>query len=286
MRLAVLADVHGNLLALEAVAADLETMSPDMVVLLGDQVNRCPWSNEVLAFIADRGWAAILGNHEAVLLRMGHETAHPVFLYRQRFADLWWTWDQLTPASMTQIAEMPEELRLDLPGGPPLRLLHGVKGNPFVGITTDFDDERIHTSLQGVDETDVLTAHTHWPLLRRTTRYTVMNPGSVGMSYNGDPRAHYMLLDGDGEAWRPTLCRVCYPHSRVRAAFEAQGLVAAYGPMGPLYLNTIETGEPWVSDFNYWLRRQSVDRGDNLAQAVEDYLATHGPGRWAFAPLK
>lgn len=286
MRLAVLADIHGNLPALESVAADLESMAPDMVVVLGDQVNRCPWSNEVMAFIAEKAWPAILGNHEIILLRMGDETAHSVFLYRRRFADLWWTWEQLTPANMAAMTELPEERRLDLPGGPPLRLLHGVKGNPFVGITTDYDDAKIDASLAGIEESYVLTAHTHWPLVRRTGRYTVMNPGSVGMSYNGDPRAHYMLLDGDGKTWRPTLCRVDYPHSRVRAAFESQGLFTAYGPMGPLYLNTIETGEPWVSDFMYWLRRQSAERGDNLTEAVEDYLAAHGPGRWAFAPLK
>jgi hypothetical protein len=55
MRLAFLADIHGNLPALEAVLCDLRRQTPDQVYLAGDLVNRCPWNNEVMALLADVG---------------------------------------------------------------------------------------------------------------------------------------------------------------------------------------------------------------------------------------
>src|SRR5688500_2755152 len=102
MRIAVLADIHSNLPALEAVHADLRGMAPDLVLLAGDQVNRCPWPNEVMALIEDEGWPAILGNHELVISNLGTPDGHPLFNDRQRFADLWWTLEELTPEHLAQ----------------------------------------------------------------------------------------------------------------------------------------------------------------------------------------
>ena len=113
----------------------------------------------------------------------------------------------------------------------------------------------------------------------------VMNPGSVGMPYNGDPRAQYMLLDLVGGDWQPTFRQVEYDHSLVREAFDRLGLFHEYGPMGPLYWKTIVTGDPWVSDFQVWVRDQPPIVREDLDHAVELYLAAHGPGKWAFSPF-
>jgi NAD(P)-dependent dehydrogenase (short-subunit alcohol dehydrogenase family) len=71
MRIAVLADIHGNLPALEAVIADLHTQAPDAVYLAGDQICRVPWHNEVMAIVREQGWPGIFGNHEWVIGRIG-----------------------------------------------------------------------------------------------------------------------------------------------------------------------------------------------------------------------
>src|SRR5215204_6489608 len=109
MRIAVLADIHSNLLALEAVRADLHLMAPDKVFLAGDQVNRCPWPNEVMDLIHDEGWPTISGNHEVLLAHLGTSEQRSVFNERRRFADLWWTWEQLRPEHLVTIRQLPEE---------------------------------------------------------------------------------------------------------------------------------------------------------------------------------
>ena len=285
MRIAVLADIHSNLPALEAVQADLHLAAPDMVLVGGDQVNRCPWPNEVLDLIEVEGWPMIAGNHELMVASLDTPDQPPVFNQRQRFADLWWTRDQLRPEHLASFQELPLERRIEVAGSPTILLLHGLKNNPFEGIVPEMDDAQILAKLEGIEEPVVVTAHTHYPLARAVDGKQVFNPGSVGMPYNGDPRAQYLLLDSDGGGWHPTFRRVEYDRGLVREAFDRQGLFTAYGPLGPLYWQTVATGDPWVSDFQVWMRENPVFHQDDLEHAVEVYLSIHGPGRWAFAPV-
>ena len=78
-----------------------------------------------------------------------------------------------------------------------------------------------------------------------------LNPGSIGLPYNGDPRAQYLTLNllpgADGPHWQPTFHRIEYDTSLVPAAFEASGMLAESGPVAQLYLATVLNGEPWAS---------------------------------------
>lgn len=283
MRLAFLADVHSNLPALEAVRDDLLLAAPDQVFLCGDQINRCPWPNEVLALIAAMQWPMILGNHEIVVLQLAESSYLPIFDDRRRFADLWWTYEMLTPENLARIGVLPAERTIVIDDAPPILLVHGLRGDAFDGIYPTLSDAQVAARIRNVETPTLVAAHTHWPLDRHVEGRHILNPGSVGMPYNGDPRAQYMLLDLVDGVWVPTFRQVDYDHSVVRAAFDELGLFHAYGPMGILYWKTVETGEPWVSDFLIWVRDQAPILQDNLERAVSVYLSVHGPGKWAFA---
>ena len=197
MRIAFLADIHGNLPALEAVIGDLKDQAPDAVYLVGDQINRCPWSNEVMELARDHGWPMIAGNHEWVVARLGTVQLPPPFENRARFQDLWWTWERLDPTNLATVRALPLMARIDADGlggqnGPtqimtPIRLEHGVPGNPFVGFTDAMPVQKLLGALAGVREPVVVCGHTHCPLVRREAGYLICNGGSVGMPYNGDP---------------------------------------------------------------------------------------------------
>jgi putative phosphoesterase len=282
MRLAFLADIHSNLPALEAVQADLLVTKPDCVYLGGDQINRCPWPNEVMEVIAAEEWPAISGNHELLVSHLSTTEYNRVFEDRQRFADLWWTVEHLEPEHLAEVEDLPAERLIEIEGTPPILLLHGLKENPFEGLTPDMSDEQIKMKIANINESVIVTAHTHRPLARLISDQQVYNPGSVGMPYDGDPRAHYMLMDWDGKQWQPTFRRVEYDLGVVREAFDRQGLFHAYGPLGPLYWQTLATGDPWVSDFQVWVRDQPPIVREDYANAVALYMSVHGPGKWAF----
>lgn len=287
MRLAFLADIHGNLPALEAVLRDLRSTAPDQVFLAGDLVNRCPWNNEVMDVLADAGWPGIVGNHDLVVGRIHTQHNMPPFTDRQRFRSLWWTAETLHPHHLQTLRRLPAARRIDLRPFPPIRLFHGSPGNMFLGLYPEMEGETIAALLDGVAEPAVVCAHTHRPMARRTSGWTIFNGGSIGLPYNSDPRAQYLLLDAVIEQgihrWEPCFRQVEYDHSDLRAAFATSGMLTATGVVGELHLLTAESGEPYSSDFGIWLRSQPADVRSDLDKAVPLYLATHGPGRWEFA---
>ncbi len=287
LRLAFLGDIHGNLPALEAVLAHLDrTQSPDAVYLLGDLVNRCPWNNEVMDVLTDRGWPSVSGNHDLIITRLHTPAIRPPFDERSRFPVMYWTWDHLRPEHIASLHELPAEMTIALDGTPPIRLLHGLPSNPFVGVYPESDAAEIAQKFAGYTEPVIIGGHTHRPLDRVIAGRHFLNPSSVGLPYNKDPRAQYLILDllpsADGPSWQPTFHRLDYDRQRVADAFRTSGLLTEAGPLAQLYLRTVLNGEPWASDFGYWLKDQPAAVRADIAGAVEAYLRVHGPGRWAF----
>ena len=282
MRLAFVADIHGNLLALEAVLADLQQQKPDAVYLVGDQVNRCPWNNEVMALVTDLGWPAIAGNHDLIVGMINTPQNRPPFTNRMRFPTLWWTQAQLTETHLAVLRQWPEELTITLDGLPAIRVVHGIPGNAFVGILPEDREQKVHPFLTGVAEPILVCGHVHRPLARTVDRWQVFNGGSVGIPYNSDPRAQYLLLDGVEHQWVPTFRRIEYDHRPIAQAFITSGMQAAVGAIAELHLRTVLTGEPWTSDFGHWLKFQTAELNNDMPNAIELYLQQHGPGRWAF----
>ena len=282
MRLAFVADIHGNLLALEAVLADLQQQRPDAVYLVGDQVNRCPWNNEVMALVTDLGWPAIAGNHDLIVGMINTPQNRPPFTNRVRFPTLWWTQAQLTATHLAILRQWPEELTITLAGLPAIRVVHGIPGNAFVGILPEDREQKVRPFLTGVAEPILVCGHVHRPLARTIDRWQVFNGGSVGIPYNSDPRAQYLLLDGVDHQWVPTFRRIEYDHSPIAQAFITSGMQAAVGAIAELHLRTVLTGEPWTSDFGHWLKFQTAELNNDMPSAIERYLQQHGPGRWAF----
>ena len=294
MRLAFVADIHGNLPALEAVLTDLAQQAPDAVYLVGDQINRCPWNNEVLDLLAEQAWPAIAGNHELVVGIIGTPRNHPPSTDRNRFAVLWWTWETLRGEHLTAIRDLPRERTIHVPGAPAIRLVHGIPGNAEIGFFPGLDDATMCELLTGVEEPVVVAGHTHRPLQRTLSRpvgrWQVFNGGSVGLPYNGDPRAQYLLLDLVHDAgtthWRPTFRQLDYDHEQVAKAYLTSGLLDAAGPLAELDLLTVQTGYPWSSDFGIWMRTQPRTMRADMGNAIQTYLAQHGPGNWAFDERK
>jgi predicted phosphodiesterase len=300
LRLAILGDIHGNLPALEVVLTDIDRQAPDAVFLLGDLINRCPWTREVLDILRERDWLSVQGNHDLVLALLHTSEGWPLFNERQRFPIVHWTWEQLRPTDISYLLNLPHDLLIEIDGAPRLRLFHGLPGDPFAGIVAGTEEEEVANKIAIYDEPVIICGHTHQPLDRMipgkmavsdngpvpSFRQRVLNPGSVGMPYNGDPRAHYLLLDLVDEnrrpTWQPDFRRLTYDRKRVVRAFRSSGQMEANEAVSKLILRTLEDGLPWVSDFPQWLRNQPPAFRSNPESAVDLYLRTHGPGQWAF----
>jgi predicted phosphodiesterase len=262
-RLAVLADLHGNLPALEAVAAEVDRASPDAVVVAGDLLTWGPFARETLDLVSARGWAVIRGNSELYLVDWGTPRADPAWLDPDWFATLHRLIEELGDWR-PRVAVWPDQLSLRLPDGPPIRVVHGSPRSHWEGMTPLTPEEGMLERLAGVEEALVVCGHTHLATDRRVGRWRVVNPGSLGVPLDGDRRAGYMLLDAVDGDWRPSWHRVEYDQSPLleRMRREERDVV------GALVRREFETARTQLVPFRRWL----TERGPGVP----------GPGRPTF----
>ncbi|MBZ5575602.1 MAG: metallophosphatase family protein [Acidobacteriia bacterium] len=203
MRIAVLADIHGNLRALEAVRADLRDRSPDVVVNLGDTVSGPLQAAATADLLMSQPFVHIRGNHDRQLLNRPLAAMGP----SDRAAR-----EHLTSRHLEWLARLPATHRLD----DEILLCHGSPGDDLEYLLEEVDGDRvrlaaaepIRTHLGTVNASLVLCGHTHIPRsVRLPDGVCIVNPGSVGLpAYDdtrpwlhyvetGSPQARYAVVD-------------------------------------------------------------------------------------------
>ncbi len=281
-RLALLSDIHANLPALEAVITDIDRQSPDAVYVLGDMINGCAWPAETLDRIMSRGWPMLIGNHDDAVLQLGSSRMESRYGDRHFYATLWWTRSRLQPRHLALLESLPETFALTFWDALPVRLLHGLPGNFFVGFRPDSTKEWALRYLTSVEELTVADGHTHFPMVRTIGKWQVINCGSVGAPYDGDGRASYVLMDGSFVGWNVKIRRVEFDRRRVEEGYLTSGLAEEGGVLGAMFNRTVLTGLPYVSDFTWWARQQPPEVIGDHQGVLALYDAQFGPGRWAF----
>src|SRR5512145_2207180 len=185
MRVAVLADVHGNLPALEAVLRDVETVDVDRIVLLGD-IALGPLPGESLDLLSSLGERAVWvhGNCEREMLTAfdAGEAKAGAELIDRRHRDL--------------LDGLPLTVTLEVDGVGPVLFCHATPCRDDEFVLVDSPMPVWRAVLQGVTKRLVVCGHTHMPFDRLVDGTRVVNPGSVGMAY-GPPGAYWALLGPD-----------------------------------------------------------------------------------------
>jgi predicted phosphodiesterase len=280
-RLAVLADIHGNLPALQAVIDDMAAFYVDHIIVAGDSINLGPFSTEVLERILDLKWSVIRGNHEFYMLY--YNTPYAPEAWRHFHTPRWLNEHIPKPLSNT-IAALPDELRLCFPDAPYIRVAHGIPGNHWQGIYPSMADEQIAALLHDIAETTLIVGHTHLPLERHVERYHILNPGSVGMAMDGIPGARYLILDGDPTGWTPTFRHVEYDPAPLFKEWERLDIVEVLGVSGRLIMEDMRCSRPMLFGFNRWREEHYPDMPEALWM-VDEYLALSFSERITFFPV-
>lgn len=211
-RVAFLTDIHANLHALEAVLSDIRRAAPDLVIVGGDLTFKFPYPRETLELLATVEHQAIAGNTERYVTAWTAPDAWPTFLPEWGRQHALWTREQIGEEWVRTLAALPEQLSFSVSGGVggpgDVLIVHGVPGNPFIGVhhppgpenlhpAWAMDDEALANHLERVRVPLLLCGHTHIPLVRRWRGSLIVNPGAVahGWLSSLDPHlARYALL--------------------------------------------------------------------------------------------
>jgi predicted phosphodiesterase len=199
MRAAVLADIHANLPALEAVLAEPDVAGADAVVLLGDiALGPMPGPTlDRLAALGDRAvWVHGNCEREMVTAFDGGEVPGP------NAADAIGAAALIGREHRDRLDGLPLTVTLDIDGLGPVLFCHASPRRDDEMVLVDSPPGRWAAALDGVAAATVVCGHTHMPFDRLAGGRRVVNPGSVGMPY-GHPGAAWALL-GPGVALRQT----------------------------------------------------------------------------------
>ncbi|MCX7683274.1 MAG: metallophosphatase family protein [Anaerolineae bacterium] len=239
MRIAVLSDIHGNLLALESVLSDLEARGlPDLFWVLGDLAAFGPWPAETIARLRALPHASFLQGNTDRYLVTGRRPAMPPVRspeewstmparLAERDANFRWTVERLPFSAYEFLRDLPTRLELDVPGYGRIVAVHatalkgpGEQVDDETFVYPDAPAEMVRSFFSTLDARLVLYGHTHRPVERLVNGMRIVNDGSVGLPMDGDPRPAYLLLDIAGGECTVTLCRVAYEREKVVAELE------------------------------------------------------------------
>ena len=210
-RVAVLSDVHGNATALAAVLDDIAGEGHDLVVFGGDLTwGAQPDATYRLASALDDA-VFVRGNADRVLAEGATE--------REREQ---WMQEHHSDEMRAFVSAFEEQVVVDVDGLGPVRFCHGSPRSDEECVTPATPEDRVGEFMAGVPERVLVTAHVHLQYDREVVGVRNINPGSVGLPYEGRPGAYWALLGPDVD-----LRRTEYEVARAAAAYRESGFPAA-----------------------------------------------------------
>ena len=207
MRVAALADVHGNPFALRAVLEEVDGAAVDAIVFCGD-LTWGPLPRETLSLVhaLELPVRFVRGNADRML---GVDT-------RERAV---WLAEQHGAEETAFVNGFEPFVLADVDGLGPTRFVHGSPRSDEECVTPETPPERVAEFMDGVAERVVVTAHVHVSYDRRVGYVRLVGPGSVGRPYEGERGARWAILGPDVE-----LRRTDYDHDEAAAAYRASGI--------------------------------------------------------------
>lgn len=243
-RLAALSDLHGNATALEAVLKDIDRQRPDAVLIAGDLVVNGPEPAlvvDVLRALPAATTLIVQGNTDIAAADFDYGAAYPWMtdgVPDAIVAAAEWAHDALGDDRVDWLRRLPSERRWRTDDDTLVLVCHASPGSQTAGFDKELDP---NVTLERVSRTDarvIVCGHTHQPEIRDLGWKLIVNTGSAGYVFDGDPTASWALIDiEDGEV-RAEIRRTEFDALSVASAISARGLT------GDVYrAATVRTGK-------------------------------------------
>jgi predicted phosphodiesterase len=221
MRIAIVSDIHGNRTAFEAVLEDLRQTSPDLILHGGDLAHGGTSPPDIVDQIRDLGWEGVVGNVDEMLFSPGsltdfaNQAPHlkPLFAVIEEMAAA--AREALGEDRLAWLSGLP---RTRIQG--PIALVHASPASTWLSPAHTASDAELEPVYGPLGQPIAIYGHIHVPFIRNVSGTIVANSGSVGLPYDGDRRAAYLLLDES----TPIIRRVEYDVDREIEALSGCGI--------------------------------------------------------------
>jgi predicted phosphodiesterase len=185
MRIGLIADIHGNLVSLEAVLADIDRQGVDEVLCLGDLATLGPQPREVVARVRELGCPCIMGNHESFLLDRGLMEGYTDSTELHNLVD--WCARLLSETDLDFVRSFPPLIEVPLDPGAKMLCYHGSPRSNMDRILPATPAAELEEMLAGRAATVMAGAHQHVHMVRQFRGRLLLTVGSVGQPFDEWP---------------------------------------------------------------------------------------------------
>ncbi len=190
MKVAFIADPHGNLPALEAVLNEIGNLK---IFCCGDLVGYNPFPNEVIEMLRNKKIPCILGNHDFVAAENDTSVFKRIELKEGfnpvAYKAIEWTQKNLKPENLKFLKSLPLFYETK-----DFYMVHGSPRNPLEEYIFPHHPY-MESFLEGIKQNLLVLGHTHQPMIKKFGEKTILNPGSVGQPRDGNPKASFAIYD-------------------------------------------------------------------------------------------
>ncbi|OGO92923.1 MAG: hypothetical protein A2Y17_06730 [Clostridiales bacterium GWF2_38_85] len=243
MKLALLADIHGNFTALEECLNYIDTNNYDGLVFLGDYISDCLYPQKTLELLKTRtqGYKTwfIRGNREDYIINY-HNSNNKKWRYASSTGAVLYTYENLTEADIKTFESMPICMNISIDYYPPITICHGspVKSNEWICGK----DELMKKYLDSIDADYLFCGHTH-----RYHKYVFENKeivfvGSVGLPTNRQTNAQFVSLEYINNKWQDELISIPYDREKLIHEFKKSEILKKSLVWGNSIIALIKTG--------------------------------------------
>lgn len=220
MRIAVLSDVHGNLLALDACLADLASQGgADAIAVAGDLCLDGPKPKKVLQRLEEVGAQCVRGNTDRYLSDEKPGGAFPA----SEAAQIAWTRQELGERWLSWLSDLPFAMRIGEDENQ-LLIVHANPRNDEDQLWPDADESLLERFIGDEHATAIAFGHLHLPYARIWRGKLLVNVASAGLPKDGDPRACYAILTERDGGWEVKHRRVAFDVKKVATQLASCGI--------------------------------------------------------------
>lgn len=271
MRVAILADIHGNLPALEAALAEVERLKVDRLLVAGDVVNGSPDSAACWARIKALGCPVVRGNHERYVADFDTERAALVWRSPQ-FAPLHYTLRTLSAEQRQELAALPLVWRSE--DVPELLMVHSSQRSDADMIVAHTAEAELASMFPEPKARLVVRGHNHACAVREWEGRRIVTCGAVGLPLDGELGAQFTLLTRRHGDWKIEHRLVRYDVDAAVRRFHESGYLEQTGPIGWLFMREVATATFQIMPFLRFYERRQAAGACSLEQGLREFLGT------------
>jgi putative phosphoesterase len=200
LKIAIIADAHGNYQAIQEFFNHVENEKPDMIISAGDMLNPFPDGKEVYKILKERNIKCLKGNNDEYLIFHKNANASDPLKFIPRFLPVQYASNFFNSDEINELEKLPLSISISAGNNEGLLICHGTPFDPWKSIS-DKKSESLLAQFRRTKENNIIAAHYHVPWRGNWNNKNLILCGSCRFPMTGKPESEYLIAEHYNKKW-------------------------------------------------------------------------------------